>query len=164
MKNEKPMSKSRIVMSVLVLTALIAAAGLVGASVFPAASEAAMGIVPTMIPDESKPDNKDAEENELRTVSKDSECDEITHPKVIKKVNPKYPDEARKASIMGQVVVEAVIDETGAVGDIEVVESPDELLSKAAVEAISQWTFAPALCDGRPVGVFYDLTIKFHLK
>jgi len=91
------MSKSRIVMSVLVLTVLIAAAGLVGASVFPAASEAAMGIVPTMIPDESKPDNKDAEENELRTVSKDSECDEITHPKVIKKVNPKYPDEARKA-------------------------------------------------------------------
>ena len=164
LKKEKPMSKSRIVMSVLVLTALIAAAGLVGASVFPAASEAAMGIVPTMVLDESKPDKKDAEENELRTVSKDSECDEITHPKVIEKVNPKYPDEARKARIMGQVVVEAVIDETGDVGDIEVVESPDELLSKAAVEAISQWTFAPALCDGRPVGVYYDLTINFRLK
>ncbi len=50
------------------------------------------------------------------------------------------------------------------VDDIEVVESPDELLSKAAVEAVRQWTFEPALCDGRPVGVYYDLTIKFHLK
>ncbi len=38
------------------------------------------------------------------------------------------------------------------------------LLSKAAVEAVRQWTFKPALCDGRPVGVFYDLTIKFHLN
>jgi TonB family protein len=164
LKKEKPMSKSRIVMSVLVLAASVAVAGLVGASVFPAASETAMRIVPPAIPDDSKPEEKDAEENELRTVSKDSECDEITHPKVIKKVNPKYPDEARKARIMGQVVVEAVIDETGAVGDIEVVESPDELLSKAAVEAIRQWTFAPALCDGRPVGVYYDLTINFRLK
>ena len=164
LKKEKSMSKSRIVMSVLILTASVAVAGLVGASVFPAASETAMRIAPPAVQDDSKPEEKDAEENKLKTVSKDSECDEITHPEVIQKVNPKYPEEARKAKIMGHVIVETVINEKGTVDDIKVVESPDERLSEAAVEAIRQWTFEPALCDGRPVGVYYNLTINFHLQ
>lgn len=164
LKKEKPMSKSRIVMSVLVLTVSVAVAGLVGASVFPAASETAIGIAPPAVRDESKSDEKNAEGEKLKTVSKDSECDEITHPEAIQKVNPKYPEEARKARIMGHVIVETVINDKGTVDEIEVVESPDELLSEAAVEAVRQWTFEPALCDGRPVGVYYNLTINFQLK
>jgi TonB family protein len=164
LKKEKPMSKSRIVMSVLVLTVSVAVAGLVGASVFPAASETAMRIAPPAIPDDPKSEEKDAKGDKLKTVSKDSGCDEITHPEVIQKVNPKYPEEARKAMIMGIVIVETVINEKGTVDDIEVVESPDELLSEAAVEAIRQWTFEPALCDGRPVGVYYNVTLKFRLE
>jgi len=164
LKKEKPMSKSRIVTSVLVLTASVAVAGLVGASVFPAASETAMRLAPPAVPDESKSEEKNAEGQKLKTVSKDSECDEITDPEAIQKVNPKYPEEARKAKIMGIVIVETVINENGTVDDIEVVESPDELLSEAAIEAVRQWTFEPALCDGRPVGVYYNVTLKFHLK
>ena len=164
LKKEKSMSKSRIVMSVLVLAVSVAVAGLVGASVFPAASETAMRIAPPAVQDDSKTEEKDAEENKLKTVSKDSECDEITRPEVIEKVNPKYPEEARKAKITGHVIVETVINEKGTVDDIKVVESPDERLSEAAVEAIRQWTFEPALCDGRPVGVYYNLTINFHLQ
>jgi len=164
LNKEKPMSKSRIVMSVLVLAATVALEGLVGASVFPAASETAIGIAPAAVPDDSKLEEKDGEEQKLKTVSKDSECDEITDPVVVEKVNPRYPEEARKEKIMGYVIVETVINEKGMVDDIKVVESPNELLSEAAVEAIRQWTFEPALCDGRPVGVYYNLTIKFHLK
>jgi len=164
LKKEKSMSKSRIMMSVLVLAASVAIAGLVGASVFPAVSETEMRIAPPVAPDDSKPEPKDAEENELRTVSKDGECNEITRPEVIEKVNPRYPEEARKEKIMGEVVVETVINEKGIVDETEVISSPDELLSEAAVEAIRQWTFEPALCDGRPVGVYYNLTIRFQLQ
>jgi len=164
LKKEKPMSKNRIVMSVLVLTVSVAVAGLVGASVFPAASETAMTIAPRAVPDASKQEEKGAEGDKLKTVAKDSECDEITHPEVIQKVNPRYPEEARKAKIMGKVIVETVINEEGTIAAIEVVESPDELLSEAAVEAVRQWTFEPALCDGRPVGVYYNITLKFHLQ
>jgi TonB family protein len=164
LNKEKPMSKSRIVMSVLVLAASVAIAGVVGASVFPAAQESAMRIAPAMVPDDLKAEQKDAEEDQLKTVSKDSECDEITGPEVIEKVNPRYPEEARKEKIMGQVIVKTVINEKGTVDAVEVLESPDELLSEAAVEAARQWTFQPALCDGRPVGVYYDLTFKFKLQ
>jgi len=123
-----------------------------------------MRIAPPAVPDESKSEEKNAEGQKLKTVSKESECDEITHPEAIQKVNPKYPEEARKAKIMGHVIVETVINEKGTVDDIKVVESPDESLSEAAVEAVRQWTFEPALCDGRPVGVYYNLTINFQLK
>jgi TonB family protein len=50
------------------------------------------------------------------------------------------------------------------VDEIKVVDSPDERLSSAAVEAIKQWRFDPALCDGEPVGVYYNVTVKFHLQ
>jgi len=33
-----------------------------------------------------------------------------------------------------------------------------------AVEAIQQWKFEPALCDGKPVAVYYNLTINFRLE
>jgi TonB family protein len=104
------------------------------------------------------------EDDQLKTTSKDTQCDEITHPVVIDKINPKYPEEARKEKVMGVVTLETVINENGTVDEIEVLRSPDERLSEAAVEAVSQWTFEPALCDGRPVGVYYNLTIKFSLK
>ncbi|MBD3855825.1 MAG: energy transducer TonB [Acidobacteria bacterium] len=65
---------------------------------------------------------------------------------------------------MGMVTVETVITEEGVVEEIQVVESPDDRLSAAAIEAIEQWKFEPALCDGRPVGVYYNLTIKFRLQ
>ena len=48
--------------------------------------------------------------------------------------------------------------------EIEVLRSPDDRLSKASVEAVRQWTFEPALCDGNPVGVYYNLTVAFRLK
>jgi protein TonB len=65
---------------------------------------------------------------------------------------------------MGLVTVETVITEEGVVEDIQVLESPDDRLTAAAVEAIQQWRFEPALCDGEPVGVYYNLTIKFQLQ
>ena len=65
---------------------------------------------------------------------------------------------------MGLVVVETEITEEGIVDAIKVIKSPDERLTKAAIEAIKQWRFEPALCDGEPVGVYYNLTVKFHLK
>ncbi len=65
---------------------------------------------------------------------------------------------------MGIVTLRSTISDKGMVEDIEVLESPDESLTDAAVEAVEQWRFKPALCDGKPVGVYYNLTINFTLK
>jgi TonB family protein len=54
--------------------------------------------------------------------------------------------------------------EEGVVDGIEVLESPDDRLSKAAVEAIKECRFEPALCDGEPAAVYYNLTVNFRLE
>ena len=164
LKKEATMSKARIAISVIILAAAVAATGVVGASVFPSASESALDVQPMTSQNSPAKDESDGDGEKLKTTSKDSECDEITHPVVVNKINPKYPEEARKEKVVGVVTVETVITEDGEVAEVEVLRSPDERLSKASVEAVRQWTFEPALCDGRPVGVYYNLTIKFNLK
>lgn len=91
-------------------------------------------------------------------VSGDSEA-----PKLISKVEPIYPDSAKKAGIKGMVILEATIDEEGKVIDTKVVRSIPEL-DKAAVEAVEQWIYEPYILDGKPKKVQFSVTITFHLK
>jgi TonB family protein len=164
LKKEIPMSKFRIVFSVLLLSVSLAAVGAFGASAFSSDSQLVFGKSSSPAKEKSEGEKPESSYPKLKTISKDSTCDEITHPEVIEKINPKYPPSARDEKVMGHVVVETVITEEGVVDDIRVVESPDERLSAAAVEAIRQWRFEPALCDGEPVGVYYNLTINFRLE
>jgi protein TonB len=111
--------------------------------------------------DEERPKGAD---DKLKTTDSDCECEEITRPVAIEKTQPKYPEEARKEKIMGDVILETIITEEGLVDAVEVVESPDERLTAAAIAAVKDWRFDPALCDGKPVGVYYVLTMRFNLK
>jgi protein TonB len=104
------------------------------------------------------------DEGKLEMAGFDGSCEEITHPVVIEKIQPKYPPEAREEKLMGTVVVETVITEEGLVDAIEVVTSDDPRFSEAAVSAIKQWRFEPALCDGTPAAVYYNLTVNFRLE
>jgi protein TonB len=89
----------------------------------------------------------------------------VTQPQLIEKVNPTYPEDARNAKVSGIVVLEAVIDKTGAVGDIKTIKEPDASLGKAAVDAVKQWRYKPArLKNGDPVAVVMTVTVAFKLK
>jgi len=68
--------------------------------------------------------------------------------KLVKRVNPVYPEEAKKQGITGTVICGIKIAETGKVESVEVKESPDELLSGSAVEAVRQWEYEPPTKDG----------------
>jgi TonB family protein len=89
---------------------------------------------------------------------------DVKAPKVIKRVEPVYTEEARKARITGIVIVEAVIDKTGAVRETQVLKGLPNGLSEAALDAIKQWTFEPATKDGQPVDVIFNLTMNFQLS
>ncbi len=171
LKEERAMSKTRIIANAAVLTLSVAVAGFVGATVFSAAAstttEKLVAGGPWSTEDDKPPvdnEKKKGKESKLETWDHDGECAEITHPVAIEKVDPKYPEEARKARIMGLVRLQATITDEGLVQDLEVLESPDETLTEAALEATRKWRFEPALCDGKPVGVYYNLTINFILK
>ncbi len=158
------MSQARIVFSVLVLSISLIAVGAFGANAFSDGSQPALSAFAPSASEQSEGEKPGSSDAKLKTISAEFICDEITHPVVVEKINPKYPPEAREEKVMGMVIVETVITEEGVVEDVQVLESPDDRLSVATVEAIQQWHFEPALCDGEPVGVYYNLTINFRLQ
>jgi periplasmic protein TonB len=79
--------------------------------------------------------------------------------------HPAYPDAARDAGIQGTVVLEADVDEDGAVTAVRVaIPSGSDLLDRAAAEAVRRWRFAPATCGGAPVATTVRIPpIRFRL-
>jgi TonB family protein len=88
---------------------------------------------------------------------------DVKAPVLINRVEPIYPEEARRARIMGIVIVQAIITRDGVVKNVEVLKPLPYGLDQAAVDAVKQWTFKPATLDGKPVDVIFNLTVNFML-
>lgn len=84
-------------------------------------------------------------------------------PEAIKRVAPRYPDLAREAGVDGTVLVQALVDKGGKVRDVRVQKSIP-MLDQAAVDAVKQWTFKPALSNNKPVAVWVAVPVKFSLN
>ena len=84
----------------------------------------------------------------------------IKEPKKIRDVKPAYPEMAMAAGVQGIVILEALIEQDGSVGDVRVLRSI-ALLDQAAVEAVRQWRFTPTLLNGQPVEVLMTVTVNF---
>ncbi len=88
----------------------------------------------------------------------------VSRPELISSVPIEYPEAASKARVMGVVIVEAIIDEQGDVTSTRVLKGLPLGLDKAAVEAVRQWKFKPAMAYGKPVKVYYTLTVNCRLE
>jgi len=77
---------------------------------------------------------------------------------------PQYTEIARKARLQGVVIVQAIIDKGGNVTNVKVLKGLGMGLDQAAVDAIKKWKFDPATLNGKPVAVYYNLTVNFRLQ
>ncbi|MGB3975459.1 MAG: energy transducer TonB, partial [bacterium] len=89
---------------------------------------------------------------------------DVRAPTILKRVEPKYPEIARRARIQGLVILEAIIDKNGNVRDVKVIKSLNSLCDEAAVEAAKQWKFEPGTQNDIPIDVIMNLTVQFMLK
>lgn len=80
------------------------------------------------------------------------------------KVDPVYPDEARRAGLEGLVVLEVGIDSTGKVFDVAVVQSAGHGFDEAAVRAMKESTFIPARRGNEPVAVRLRIPVRYTLR
>ncbi len=87
----------------------------------------------------------------------------VTAPVPIRRVEPEYSEEARKARAMGSVLVLVEVGPDGRVHNIRIARGFGLGLDEKAVEAVSQWMFRPGTKDGRPVTVAAQIEVAFHL-
>ena len=88
----------------------------------------------------------------------------VIRPVLLDKIEPQYTETARRVRLEGTVIVQAVIDEQGRVVDVKILKPLPMGLDKAAVDAVSRWRFQPATLHGRPVKVYYSLTVNFRVQ
>jgi len=62
------------------------------------------------------------------------------------------------------VIVEAIIDKNGDVTNVRVLKGLPMGLEESATSAVKSWKFKPATLNGRPVSVYYNLTVNFRLQ
>ncbi len=87
----------------------------------------------------------------------------VTAPVLLRKVDPEFSDEARRAKYSGTVTLRADIDSTGHPRNIRIVHSLGMGLDEKAVDAVTQWYFRAGTKDGRPVAVSALIDVMFHL-
>lgn len=86
-----------------------------------------------------------------------------TPPVVIKRVEPVYPELARKAGMQGKVFVKILIDKEGKIKRAVVMQGP-EIFHEAATTAVMQWVFKPAIQHDRPIMVWMVIPVNFQLR
>src|SRR5687767_13079077 len=74
--------------------------------------------------------------------------DSDTPARLVSQVRPEYPRPAFDAKVQGTIETEILISATGAVEAV-CVRRPIAGLNQAAVECVRQWTFQPAIKDGK---------------
>jgi TonB family protein len=82
--------------------------------------------------------------------------------KLISKVNPVYPIDAKKAKIQGTVQLEALIGKDGVPMRLKVQEGPKEL-QQSALDAVRQWRYEPYLLNGNPIEVETTIIVIYEL-
>lgn len=88
---------------------------------------------------------------------------DVRAPLLVRRVEPEYTEQARKARLQGTVVVLIEVWPDGKPHNIRVQTGLGLGLNEAAVKAVEQWRFKPATKDGVPVRVGARVEVYFRL-
>lgn len=88
----------------------------------------------------------------------------VEPPRLIREVRANYTEEARRANLVGEVVLEIVVRRDGNVGDVKILQRLGSGLDQKAVEAVRQWRFTPGRMRGTPVDVVVEVAVEFKLR
>lgn len=86
----------------------------------------------------------------------------ISRGLLVKKVQPKYPTNALRLRVEGEVELLATISKTGDISAVSLLHG-DPQLSHAALDAVKQWKYKPYLLNGEPVEIQTQITVNFKL-
>jgi TonB family protein len=85
-------------------------------------------------------------------------------PVVETRAMPKYPDAAKKDHLEGKVDLNVLVDTRGRVEKVEVLKTDARIFNEAAIRSAKEWTFKPALKNGKPVATWVTIPFQFKLE
>jgi hypothetical protein len=87
----------------------------------------------------------------------------ISPPKVIRRLEPIASDTLRRQDRRVIATVEAVVNERGIPTQVCFI-SGDMEWGAALANAVRNWTFEPAMSDGKPIAVRFSVTSSFSAR
>jgi TonB family protein len=90
----------------------------------------------------------------------------VEKPRIREMKQPEYPEALSRMGVDGVVVLSSVIGEDGRPSNPLILETKGvgPAAKYAALDAVRQWRFHPATLEGKPVAVYYVLTVNFKAK
>jgi TonB family protein len=85
------------------------------------------------------------------------------HPDVLRRVEPDYPELAKRYGGTGTSIVRAIISENGVPRVTDIVSALGLGLDEAAVDAVRQWRFRMPVVNGMPARMYADIEINFNV-
>ena len=86
-------------------------------------------------------------------------------PRLVRHVEPEYPEHARKRAVCGKVLARFLVDESGEVHDPAVTSSdPSGIFEQSVLDAVRRWRFEPARHRGKPVAVVVTVPVRFDIQ
>jgi TonB family protein len=84
-------------------------------------------------------------------------------PKVLRTVDPEFSEEARRSKFSGNVEVGMQVEATGHTTNFWLAKPAGLGLDEKAVDAVSQYVFAPATCHDQPVPTTLYVSVNFRI-
>lgn len=106
----------------------------------------------------TKPDSVQSPYPGLRKIGGD-----VSMPVVVHTAAPQFSDEARKEKFSGMVIVNLIVDTNGRPQNVHVVRGVGMGLDEKALEAVRQYSFKPAMENGKPVPVQLNVQVNFQI-
>ena len=88
----------------------------------------------------------------------------VQPPRILREVKAGYTEDARRANVEGEVVLEIVVRRDGSVSDVKLLNGLPHGLNERAIAAVRQWRFAPATRLGQAVDVVVEVAVEFKLR
>lgn len=88
---------------------------------------------------------------------------EVQHPRILRQVSPKFPEGLRKLGLAAGIQVETIIGEDGVPRHPLILTQGHAVpaMKYVVLDSLREWRFEPARLEGKPVKVYYVLTVNF---
>ncbi len=89
---------------------------------------------------------------------------QIKPPQLVKRIEPEYPPLAVAAKVQGVVILEATVNEEGAVTEVRLLRTVHPLLDREAERVLRQWRYSPVILNDVRVPFILTVTLSFSLE